>query len=215
MGARIRAHDWLATPFGSPATWPQSLRLAVSMMLGSSFGTAIYWGPDLRLLYNDAWAAQTAVKPSETLGRPAAEVWADIWRIIGPRISRTFETGEGISDHDRMLPLRRGGTVTETWWTYSLTPIRETDGAVSGLFNQADETTGRVLSRRRDAFLLDLDDLLSVAGDPVDAVRNRRGTPGARGPRGARRHRSDRPGGAGGGRARLDGARVRYRLGPL
>ena len=171
MGARIRAHDWLATPFGSPATWPQSLRLAVSMMLGSSFGTAIYWGPDLRLLYNDAWAAQTAVKPSETLGRPAAEVWADIWRIIGPRISRTFETGEGISDHDRMLPLRRGGTVTETWWTYSLTPIRETDGAVSGLFNQADETTGRVLSRRRDAFLLDLDDLLSVAGDPVDAVR--------------------------------------------
>ena len=170
MGARIRAHDWPASPFGSPAAWPASLRLTVSMMLGSSFATAIYWGPDLRLLYNDAWAA--LIKPApEALARPAAEVWADIWEIIGPRFLRTFKEGEGISDHDRMLLLRRGGTVTETYWTYSLTPIREGDGTVSGLFNQADETTDRVMNGRRDALLLDLDDRLRSVGAPVEATR--------------------------------------------
>ena len=56
LGALIRAHDWASTPFGSPETWPQSLRSALSICLNSSFPTAIYRGPELRLLYNDAWA---------------------------------------------------------------------------------------------------------------------------------------------------------------
>jgi hypothetical protein len=52
LGAMIRAHDWSATPLGAPETWPQSLRSALSICLHSSFPTAIYWGPELRLLYN-------------------------------------------------------------------------------------------------------------------------------------------------------------------
>jgi len=56
MGARIRAHNWAATPLGPIETWPQSLRSALSICLHSSFPTAIYWGPERRILYNDAWA---------------------------------------------------------------------------------------------------------------------------------------------------------------
>ena len=35
MGARIREHDWAASPLGPVDAWPQSLRSAVSILLPS------------------------------------------------------------------------------------------------------------------------------------------------------------------------------------
>jgi len=54
LAGRMRAFDWSATPLGPVASWPQSLRSALSICTGSAFPIAIYWGPDLVLLYNDA-----------------------------------------------------------------------------------------------------------------------------------------------------------------
>ncbi|MFN3613608.1 MAG: PAS domain-containing protein [Rubrimonas sp.] len=148
MGARIRAMDWSGTPLGDPGLWPQSLRSALSICLHSSFPTAIYWGPELRLLYNDAWAPIPAERHPWALGRPAAEVWSDIWPIIGPQMRAVAEEGESLSLFDQMLPMRRGGVAVETWWNYSFTPIRGEDGSVMGVFNQGNETTASVLARR-------------------------------------------------------------------
>src|SRR5689334_2116629 len=95
LGQLIRSYDWKSTPLGRPDTWPQSLRSALSICLHSSFPTAIYWGPELRLLYNDAWATIPAERHPWALGRPAAEVWSDIWDVVGPQFSRVIESGEG------------------------------------------------------------------------------------------------------------------------
>jgi hypothetical protein len=59
MGGLTRAHDWVATPLGSPESWPQFLRSSLSVCLNSSIPSAIYWGPHRRLLYNDAYAEVT------------------------------------------------------------------------------------------------------------------------------------------------------------
>ena len=56
MRALIEAHDWAGTPLGPIETWPAALKLALNIAEHSAFPTAIYWGPELRLLYNDAWA---------------------------------------------------------------------------------------------------------------------------------------------------------------
>src|SRR3569623_282900 len=77
MGARMRAHHWENTPFGPPEGWPQSLRSALSICLGSSFQIAIYWGPELALLYNDAWSPILGRKHPQALGRPGREVWPE------------------------------------------------------------------------------------------------------------------------------------------
>ena len=151
MGARIRAHDWSASPLGDPRGWPQSLRSALSICVHSSFPTAIYWGPELRLLYNDAWAPIPAGRHPWALGRPAAEVWVDIWDIVGPQLDQVLATGEGLSTFDYMLPIVREGVARETYWNYSFTPIRGEDGSVVGVFNQGHETTERVLAERRRA----------------------------------------------------------------
>ena len=55
--ALARSLNWAATPLGSVERWPQSLRRAVDVCLGSRFATALLWGPDLTIVYNDAHIA--------------------------------------------------------------------------------------------------------------------------------------------------------------
>ena len=148
LGALIRAYDWRLTPLGAPETWPHPLRAAMSICLNSSFPTAIYWGSDLRLLYNDAWAPIPGERHPAALGRPGADVWSDIWDIVGPQLERVMLGGEGVSAFDHMLPIERNGVPTETYWNYSFTPILDDDGVVMGVFNQGHETTAAVMARR-------------------------------------------------------------------
>lgn len=148
MGRLIRSHDWSATPLGGAEDWPRPLRFALGVCLGSTFPTAIYWGPELRLLYNDAWSPIPAEKHPWALGRPAREVWADIWHVIEPQLRRVLESGEGVSAYDQMLPMQRGGRTEETYWNYSFTAIRDEHGSIVGVFNQGHETTRQVIGRR-------------------------------------------------------------------
>jgi PAS domain S-box-containing protein len=170
LGALIRSHDWASTPLGPPEDWPQSLRSALSICLNSSFPTAIYWGPELRLLYNDAWAHIPRDRHPWALGRPGAEVWGDIWDVVGPQFENVLRTASGFSTFDQMLPMMLGGRVRETYWNYSITPIRGEGGQVVGVFNQGNETTDSVLSRRRDRFLLALSDKLRPLTGPQEII---------------------------------------------
>jgi PAS domain S-box-containing protein len=170
MGERIRTFDWAATPLGHPRDWPQSLRSALSICLNSSFPTAIYWGRDLRLLYNDAWSFIPGPRHPDALGRPASEVWADIWPVIEPQLRSVMETGRGFSTQDEYLPMRRFGRIEETYWDYAFTPIAGEDGSVHGILNQGRETTGRVLSHRRTALLTELNDRLRALSHPDEIV---------------------------------------------
>lgn len=148
MGRRIRAHAWEATPLGPIGDWSPVLRASLGICLGSTFPTAIYWGDDLRLLYNDAWAPIPAERHPACLGRPAREVWPEIWDVIAPQFAQVFATGDGFSVYDQRLMLNRGGVPTETYWNYSFTPIRDDRGEIVGIFNQGNETTRPVLAER-------------------------------------------------------------------
>ena len=149
MGALMRQHDWSATPFGDPANWPQSLRSAVSIMLNSRYPIALYWGPQLALIYNDAWSPIPGGKHPWALGRPGREVWPEIWETIGPLYDKVMTTGEGVWQEDELLPMVRHGYVEECYFNFTFSPVRGEDGTIDGIFNAVVETTGRVLSERR------------------------------------------------------------------
>ena len=149
MGERIRARDWTTTPFGPPESWSPALRTSLSLCLNSDMPTAIYWGRDLRLLYNDAWAPIAGEKHPWALGRAAREVWADIWDVIEPQLEEVMRTGRAFSIADQMLPMERGGRVQRTHWDYSFAPILDVEtGEVLGIFNQGNETTARLSAER-------------------------------------------------------------------
>ncbi len=49
------------------------------MALDSAFPMFVAWGPDLRFLYNDAYAALIGDKHPAALAEPFQQVWAEIW----------------------------------------------------------------------------------------------------------------------------------------
>src|SRR6516225_7091743 len=148
MGARIRSFDWSSTPLGPIGEWPSSLREAVSLCLRSRFQLAIYWGPQLILLYNDAERDVLGAMHPGALGRPAAEILTDMWDIVGPMLQGVVATGEATWSVDQALRLNRHGFLEEAFFTYSYSPIPY-GGGVGGVLLVTVETTERVLAERR------------------------------------------------------------------
>ncbi|APE43218.1 hypothetical protein BOO69_07170 [Sulfitobacter alexandrii] len=170
MAQRIRNHDWQDHPFGPPDTWPQTLRSALSIALNSAFPTAIYWGPELRLLYNDAWSPIPGPRHPEALGARAEDVWSDIWHIIQPQFAELIGTGQGLFLEDQLLPMRRYGFEEETYWNYSFTPLRAEDGRIVGIFNSGSETTEKVIQARNAEGLVVLNQKLRDCDKADDAL---------------------------------------------
>src|SRR5580700_9302089 len=90
MGARMRAKDWTKTPLGRPETWPQSLKIAVRIVLTSRYAMWMAWGPELTFFCNDAYKPTLGVKEAWALGSPSTKVWEEIWPEIGPRIGKVM-----------------------------------------------------------------------------------------------------------------------------
>jgi signal transduction histidine kinase/ActR/RegA family two-component response regulator len=165
MGRRMRAMDWSATPLGPAEDWPQSLRTIVNLMLTSSFPMFAVWGPELTFLYNDSYRPILGDKP-EALGRPFAEVWADIWNDLSPLVVRAL-AGQATYHEDRLLVMERHGYREETYFTFSYSPVRDEADRVAGMFCACTENTARVLAERRLTFQLDLAERLRGLNDPV------------------------------------------------
>ena len=150
VGRLVREFDWAKTPLGPIGSWPQSLRIAVRILLTSRFAMWMSWGPELTFLYNDAYAKMTLGKKHPwALGQPSREVWKEIWDDIGPRIERVLRTGQATWDEGLRLFLERSGYREETYHTFSYSPLSSEDGKVLGHLCVVSEETDRVIGERR------------------------------------------------------------------
>jgi signal transduction histidine kinase len=150
LGAMILAHDWSATPLGPIDRWPSSLKTAVSLMLSSRQPMWIGWGKDATFLYNDAYIdVLSLAKHPWALGRPAAEVWSEIWDICGPLADVVFVDGDATMADDVRLFMNRGDILEETYYSFSYSPIRDESGNVAGLFCPNLNVTATHLNARR------------------------------------------------------------------
>ena len=169
----MRAHDWFATPLGAPEAWPQPLRLAIRLLLNTGHPMYVWWSPDLRCFYNDAFRQSIGPErhPS-SLGQPACEVWAEVWDIIGPQIEQVMSGGGATWHENHLIPITRAGVREEVYWTYSYGPIDDEAAAsgVGGVLVVCTETTQTVLAEQRNAFLLKLGDALRPIDDPGEAI---------------------------------------------
>lgn len=149
MARQVRAFDWSETALGSIEAWPRSLTSAVALCLRSPFPMAIYWGPDLTCIYNDAEREMLGELHSRGLGMPARELLRDWWEVVGPRLAAVTERGEPTWAEDRPLMVDRRGKVEVSYFTYAFSPIIDDGGGVGGVLLVGHETTARVLAERR------------------------------------------------------------------
>jgi signal transduction histidine kinase len=150
LGRLIHAFDWSATPLGPLGAWPQSLRTAVSLILNARHPMWIGWGRDATFLYNDAYVdVLGAAKHPWALGRPASEVWSEIWDVCGPLADKVFQHAEATFIDAIQLFMRRGDFLEEKWYSFSYSPIVGEDGRVGGLFCPSTDVSASVLNARR------------------------------------------------------------------
>jgi signal transduction histidine kinase/DNA-binding response OmpR family regulator len=179
--------DWSATPLGPRDAWPALLRLVVDLCLDSEFPVQISWGPDLLVLYNEAYIPLLgAEKHPWALGRPAGEVGPDLWPASEEHLREVMQTGRAYHSDDRPLIIDRDGYPQEAHFTFSLSAIRDVDGKIVGLFNAITETTQHILYERRLQVLRRLgaisvtadDSLSSTCRAAVEVIgRNRKSVP--------------------------------------
>ena len=170
MSERIRQFNWSETPLGAVEVWKQSLRSALSICLNSNFPIGLYWGKDLVLLYNDAWSPIPGNKHPWALGRPAKEVWPEIWDAIEPQFEKAFSGVPGGSK-DALLLMQRHGYTEECYFDFTFTPVYGEDGNVDGIFNAVIETTYRIIGERRTGFLQKLARQINSAITPEEVYK--------------------------------------------
>jgi PAS domain S-box-containing protein len=170
LGPLIGGFDWAATPLGPIHASPGRLRFAAELCHRFSGAAAIYWGPELALLYNAEFAGLLRDRHPDAMGRPAREVWGRIWETVGPQFAQVLETGEGMAVAEWMVPRVRDGALEESYWNYNLTPLLGEDGRAAGIFTQREDVTRPVLAQRRLAFQVELADALRGLDD-AEAVK--------------------------------------------
>lgn len=169
MARRIRTHPWGTTRLGAIDRWPSSLRTAVDMLLPARTQIVLFWGPALVALYNDAYAQAIGKKHPGALGRPAAEVWPELWDELGPLLHGVLETGRSLGATDRAFEFDRHGFAETVYFDLSYSPVPDGHGRTGGVLCIVSETTQRVLAARK---LVDSEARLREASERIALALN-------------------------------------------
>lgn len=151
MRARVRDFDWSATPLGPAETWPPSLTWSVELILASGFPMSVRWGPDLIMIYNDAYAGLLGERHPRVLGKPLREAWPEIYSQLGP-LNKAILRGErdNFFAEDHLWLIHRHGIPEDARFTISYSPIPDptAPNGIGGVLTTALETTDRVRNEK-------------------------------------------------------------------
>lgn len=155
---RLAEVDWSSTPLGAPGTWPPSLRSVLRAVLTSQFPMWMAWGPELTFLSNDACCRRILGSTwQRAQGRPAAEVWAETWPEIEPRVDAVINTGRTARHEEMLLLAGVAGHLEERYHTLSYSPLGDDHGRVDGVLCIVSDDTERVIAEQRMQVLRELE----------------------------------------------------------
>lgn len=92
----VRSVNWAATSLGPVERWPYDLRIMSNFVMTCPFPAAMYWGPDLVTMYNEAYIPLAGRKHPELMGKTYLEGWAEVWDAVKDCFERAFEDGQAI-----------------------------------------------------------------------------------------------------------------------
>lgn len=145
----IKSVDWEKNPLGGMEKWPHSLKISLNICLNSPFPMLICWGPQLIMLYNEGYTKfLDGFDAYGAIGKPAEEVWEEIWGDIGPMLHGVKRTGNSVYLEDQWVPLKRNGIPENRYFTFSYSAIAD-DTEIEGVLAIVHETTEKVLNERK------------------------------------------------------------------
>jgi PAS domain S-box-containing protein len=170
MHRLVQAEPPLADRFFALTAQHTELRAIVRHALESTLATAILWGPERILLYNDVYIQFLSQKHPAAFMTPARQVWAEIWPQVSPFVDRAF-AGEAFCLTGQRFVIARDERMEEAWFSVYFTPLRDDDDRVIAITSSAVEITEQVVAERRQALLLELAEPLRRAADDAAMMR--------------------------------------------
>jgi len=110
-----------ACALGPMDAWPVALRYAVRFLLDSGSPAFLVWGPESRLLYNDACLPHLAQRHPQALGQPLAQGWPALAAALQPVLAQVL-AGAALQVEPPGLGAR-----------LALAPLRDLDGTACGV----------------------------------------------------------------------------------
>lgn len=158
MRALCRKKGWAETPLGSVETWSPTLGTTIRTVFASPFPMALMCGEELTFIYNEAYREVLGAKHPQALGRPGDQVWSEAWDEIGPRVEQIRAGGRPVYAEDQPFFLDRASEddfhghprEANSWFTFSLSPVRDDEESIVAVLIVATETTERVSATRRE-----------------------------------------------------------------
>jgi PAS domain S-box-containing protein len=167
----VSSIDWSSTSFAAPEAWPAGLRGALDACLNSQAPMALFLGPHLAQLYNDAYGRLLADKHPGALGARPADVHPEIWPALEPLLRSVAATGKQAQSSDLALDVCRQGKREERHVSFSLSPLGSFGGRATDVLAVATDTTERVIGARRLSVLSDLAGRYRAATTVYEACR--------------------------------------------
>ncbi len=146
MAARMSAHDWSAS-LGPIASWPQSLKTTVSLMVHSPVPLVLLWGEDGIMLYNDAYSIFAGRRHPQLLGSKVREGWPEV-ADFNDNVMKVGLAGGTLSYKDRELTLNRRGQMEAAWMDLFYSPVIDESGKPGGVIAVVVETTEQMMNAR-------------------------------------------------------------------
>ncbi|HJT00463.1 MAG TPA: PAS domain S-box protein [Terriglobales bacterium] len=145
----MRSLDWSKTPLGPISDWPQSLKTSLGICLASRFPTAMYWGPEYVVLYNDAYITILGSKHPWALGQRCRDCWAEEQGYL-ELLNEVYQTGKAVSGPGAKVLLNRGpgGQQEHAYFNFLYQPLKDDSGKVEGVFVHSVDVTSQAEARR-------------------------------------------------------------------
>jgi PAS domain S-box-containing protein len=158
-----KTRDWAATALGPMTEWSPGLRAMSSLVMASPHPAAMYWGPDLVAIYNEAYISLAGKKHPALMGMNYTDAWSEIWDEIKPVFGNAWHSGQSTMKHDNRLFIKRDGFLEETFFSWAVVPLLGINGEVVGLYNPCFENTRRTINERRMLTLRDIGERVATA----------------------------------------------------
>tara|TARA_R110002020_G_scaffold47937_2_gene137059 strand:+ start:122374 stop:125961 length:3588 start_codon:yes stop_codon:yes gene_type:complete len=159
-----KTNNWSDTSLGDPQSWPVDLRAMLNMTLENPLPICIFWSGKFIQLFNEAYAGILGDgNCAAVLGKEAKEIGLQKWQKIAPILEKV-KGGEYVRVSDSNLSAK-DGYLSEKFFDFTYSPIRDTAGVVAGVICMAVEITERKLVEEK---LVESRELLHFAIESVD-----------------------------------------------
>nr|WP_280517759.1 response regulator [Falsirhodobacter halotolerans] len=136
----IAAFDWSTTSLGPIKGWSAHLCSTVDTLVNSPIPKVLIWGPDHRLIYNDAYCAIIGDLHPDAMGGSIETAFPRSWDFNRAMLEKGM-AGEAQVFPNRTVTLTHDGVTEDFSFYVFCTPVREQDGQMGGVLCTALDMT--------------------------------------------------------------------------